>query len=622
MDDFARVKDAVDLVDVVKDYVELKRAGARMVGCCPFHAEKSPSFGIPIGQQFFKCFGCGKGGDVFTFLAEIEHIERVEALHRLAEARNITLSGGHGANRDEKERLLRALAAAQELHRKAFASPIGAAARELVTARKLTPAIVEAFGLGYGPIEPGRRFDSAVIANRLVKAGHRREDVAAAGVAVERDGGALLDAAYARDRVTIPIRDERGRVVAFGGRRLRDGQEGEATRDPKYVNSRETLLFSKGRLLYGLDRARASILKEQRVVLVEGYLDVILAHQGGLDVAVAALGTSVTSEHAKQLARLAPKAVLFLDGDPAGQRAAERAVPLLLAEKLEVRVLVLTSDKDPGDYFARGATRDDFEKLLASDGVSGLDYLLERAGRREARSIDDKVRVARKVGEALALVVDPLARAGHVTALERELDLPHGSLEAALALRRDRRPMRPAAVAEPGSSEGGGSGGAVSGNGDGKVPPDRQEAPALPRAQVTAEEEVLLALMQEPALRAEAGRWVPPGAFADPARAALFHALVEDPAAEASRVLEAVLGKLIEEPDAQQKLADLVHRPASAEPGKRFDGAVRWLVEQRRRQSMDEVRARFETRLKRGDSTAAAEFLQAFEAARRAGGPN
>jgi DNA primase len=614
MDDFARVKDAVDLVDVVSRYVPLKRAGTRMVGLCPFHPEKSPSFGIKVGEKFFKCFGCGKGGDVFTFVAEVERIERIDALRRLAEEAGIELSGGRSPSRDEKERLRKLLTTAQELYRRAFASSIGAPARELAASRRLSAETIEAFGIGYAPIDPESRYSSAILANRLVAAGHRREDVIAAGIAAERDG-ALVDSL--RDRLTFPVRDERGQVIAFGGRRMRDRDaSGADVKDPKYINSRETLVFSKSRVLYGLDRARTPILKHpderaRQVVLVEGYLDVILAHQGGLDTAVAALGTAVTQEHARHLSRLAPRAVLFLDGDQAGQRAAERAVPILLAEKLEVRVLVLQSDKDPGDFFARGSTRADFDALLAKDGVSGLDYLLSRAGRRDARTIEDRVRVARRVGESLAQIADPLARASAVAHLARELDLPTTDLDATLGLRSGRRAF--AAVAS-----------ANAGNGDGKDAPTAPERPPLPRAQVIAEEDLLSALVRDPNLRAHlrgGGAGLLPGdAVVDPVRKRLFQGLVEEPTTDPGKTVESLLGRFAGEPDAQQVLLDLVDRPASADPGKLFDGAVRFFERERRKREATEIRAGFEKRLAAGDPEASAEFLRQYVRLRKGSG--
>ena len=184
MDDFARVKEAVDLVDVVSRYVQLRKRGARMVGLCPFHRDTNPSFGIPHGKQFFKCFVCNKGGDVITFVSEIERIDRFEALKRLAEEAGITLSTGASREHEERERLLRVLADAQDLYRKAFESPsVGAAARRLVAERKLTDATVAAFALGYAPVDPHSSFGSAVVTNRLVAKGHKREDVVAAGIA-------------------------------------------------------------------------------------------------------------------------------------------------------------------------------------------------------------------------------------------------------------------------------------------------------------------------------------------------------------------------------------------------------------------------------------------------------
>src|SRR6185369_13387250 len=354
--------------------------------------------------KYFMCFGCGKKGDVITFVCEIERVDRIEALKRLADEAGIQLSSYSSKEREERDRLLRVLADAQGLYRAALDSEIGAAARQLVEARKLTRATVDAFGLGYAPVARGSSFGSAVITNRLVAKGHRREDVVAAGIAGEKDGS-LYDAM--RDRLTIPIRDERGQVLAFGGRRMTDGPDAPPA---KYVNTRETPVFSKGRVLFGIDRAKEAVLKQERIVLVEGYLDVILAHQGGLDVAVAALGTAVTPDHARRLRQLAPRALLFLDGDEAGKRAAERAVPLLLAQAIAARVLVLKEDKDPGDYFARGSTREAFEEHAARAAVGAIDFLLERHGLRRAASFEEKMQVARAVAEALAPLEDPLMK--------------------------------------------------------------------------------------------------------------------------------------------------------------------------------------------------------------------
>ncbi len=611
MDDFARVKEMVDLVDIVSRHVELKRAGARMVGCCPFHHEKSPSFGIPIGQSYFKCFGCGKGGDVFTFLSEHLRISRVEALQQLAEEKGITLTNsGSSEQRDERDRALRALADAQELYRKAYASSVGDAARALLESRRLQPAVIDRFGIGYAPVT-GDGWRSNVISQRLVKAGHRREDVVAAGIAVDREeDGELVDSM--RDRVTIPIRDERGRVIAFGGRRLRDDDE----RNPKYINSRETLVFSKSHVLYGLDQARAAILKAGLVVLVEGYMDVILAHQGGLDLAIAALGTSVTADHARHLARLAPKAVLFLDSDTAGQRAAERAVPLLVAEKLDVKVLVLKGDKDPGDYFARGASRADFDLLLQRDAVAGLEFLIERAGGRTARAIEERIRIARQVGANFQGLADPLVRTQVVEHLARALDLPAADLDVALGLRGVRRGPRPfaaASSADAGNSAQGGGSDAP----NGKVAPSRASGTSIPSAQVLAEEDVLIALLLKPEFRGAAVAAESPLRFGDSPRARLFELLVEEGAYDAGAIVDVLLGKLGGEPEAQQTLTDLVSRPVSADPDGLFDGAWRWFKQRQRKEQSEQILTRYKAALAGGDPAAAADFLREYDRFRR-----
>ncbi|MBM4013899.1 MAG: toprim domain-containing protein [Planctomycetes bacterium] len=648
MDDFARVREAVDLVEVVSRHVELKRAGARMVGCCPFHAEKSPSFGIPIGQSYFKCFGCGKGGDVFTFLSEHLRISRGEALRQLAEEKGITLErlpGSDSGQREARERALRVLAAAQELFRKALASTLGEEARALLERRKLAPATIDAFGLGFAPIHPTDRFRSAVICDRLVKAGHRREDIVAAGIGVDpaagervADGGdaggaggaseggaspapigAIFDSPLVRGRITFPIRDERGRIIAYGSRRLRDEP---GSREPKYINSRETLLFSKSRVLYGLDLARTAILREDRVVLVEGYMDVILAHQGGLPIAIAALGTAVTPEHAKHLARMAKLgAVLFLDSDEAGQRAAERAAPILLAEKLDVRVLVLRTDKDPGDFFARGADRAEFDRLLQQDGLPAIEFLIERNGGRAARGIDERIQVARRVGAALTELRDPLGRAAVVAHLARSLDLPAEGIATAMAQARGNRPARraPEAGEPPGGTASGGAEGTPatalesSGTATGKVLPEAADGSSLPMAQVLAEEDVLTALLRQPGLRVLAGGERSPLRFGASSRARLFDAVLEADGDDPATVTETLLSRFASDPATQQTLTDLLSRPVSAEPGALFDGAWRWFTDQRKKEEAERCREHWKGALANGDPAAAIEFLRQYQ---------
>jgi DNA primase len=630
MDDFTRVKEAVDLVEVVSRYVHLKKRGARMMACCPFHAEKSESFGIPIGRQFFKCFGCQKGGDVITFVSEIERIDRFEALKRLAEEAGITLSTGASRDHEERDRLLRVLAEAQELYRKAFESAtVGAAARRIVEERKLAGATIDAFALGYAPVDPASSFGSAVITNRLIAKGHRREDVVAAGIAGERDGQ-LYDAM--RDRLTIPIRDERGRVLAFGGRRMTDGPDAPPA---KYVNTRETPLFSKGRVLFGIDRARAAILKQERVVLVEGYMDVILAHQGGLEIAVAALGTAVTSEHARHLRRLAPRALLFLDGDEAGKRAAERAAPLLLAESIATRVLVLKEDKDPGDFFARGSTLEEFEKLATRDGVGALDFLLERHGLRRASSFEEKMQVASAVAAALAPIEDPLMKGEALTHVARQLDLdPRGVVAkfGRVAARRpvqDVRPVSPAAGSPPDGAPPeelpagatAGASGAQAPGANGKVAPEGAPRQFVPPAQVLAEEDLLTAMLVDPHLRAAAVELVPEETFVDSVRARLFRGLAKSPTADALQLVEGLLAECSGESEAQRILQDLVDRRACTEnAGSLFDGAIQYFKRRRQDQEKEGLLSEYRAKMNAGDADAAREFLRKYEKFRRSRG--
>jgi DNA primase len=395
-------------------------------------------------------------------------------------------------------------------------------------------------------------------------------------------------------------------------------RDGEDVKDPKYINSRETLLFSKSRVLFGLDQARPTVLEQGCVVLVEGYLDVILAHQRGVTAAVAALGTSVTADHARALARLAEAAILFLDSDDAGLRAAQRGAPLLLAEKMDVRVLVPRGVKDPGDYFAAGAGREEFERLLTEHSQPALEFLLDRAGRREASSIEDRIQVVRRLGAMADGIADPLVRSACARGVARALDLPEEGVAAEIFPRAARRFARGTVGAIGAESDPVGS--AMHGS-ESNVVLDPKASPhdsAANRAQVVAEEELLIALLHEPSLRPAAVRLLHAGAIVNVARARLFVALVEDPQLPATAVVERVLGDSSIETEAQQTLLDLVHRPASADPGKLFDGALRWFERQHQKRAGEKIAESYRVGLARGEAGDAVEFLRRFEEARRA----
>lgn len=381
----------VDIVQVVMDKVPLKRSGASYKALCPFHAEKTPSFHVNPARGIFHCFGCGVGGDVFKFVALIEKVSFPEAVRLLAARAGMKVPEGD-ARRDEaldaeRETLLKIHEVAARFFRAELAGPAGATARRHLEARGLTRATVEALGLGYAPASRD------ALRAHLEARGFERASIVRSGLVVERDAGSLVD--RFRHRVVIPICRESGAVVAFGGRALDEGQQ------PKYLNSPETVLYSKGRLLYGLHATKEAIRRLGYAVLVEGYFDLAQAYQAGVTNVVATCGTALTAFQARALRRLTAKVVLSYDPDAAGRSAVGRSSEVLVAEGFQVNVAMLPSGQDP-DTFIRAFGRAAYEERLRGSRPY-LDYLLDRAA--EAHNLGTEVGRRGFLAEMLAVAV-------------------------------------------------------------------------------------------------------------------------------------------------------------------------------------------------------------------------
>ena len=373
MDDIARVKEASDIVEVVGEVVQLRPKGREMVGLCPFHEDRNPSMYVVPAKQMYTCFVCGAGGDVLRFVQEYHKLEFPEALAYLAKRANIELtprSRQQSAARDTKGPLLEASELAQKLFRKTLDGPGGALARSVIERRAFPPEIVERFGIGAAP----DGWDT--LTNLLRERGRDPGPFASAGLLKTRPDGTHYDTF--RNRLIFPIRDQIGRVIAFGGRKLREEDE------PKYLNSPESAIFDKSGVLYGLDLAAGAIRKSGRAIVTEGYTDTIACHQHGFENAVATLGTALTPRHAKILGRICREVVLLFDADEAGQRAADRAIEVFFTEPMDVRICALgaTSDaKDPDEVLRREGGHDLFTRALdASPDL--LTHRLERVAGR------------------------------------------------------------------------------------------------------------------------------------------------------------------------------------------------------------------------------------------------
>jgi len=382
------------IVEVVSGHVALKKAGRNFVGLCPFHAEKSPSFTVNEERGLYHCFGCNEGGTVFTFLMKIDGLDFVGAVEQLAQRVGVAITRDDGAQgrKEDRNRLYQLNEAAQRRYATALKSEAGSAAREYLAARGTKPDVIDQYGLGFCPTS-GSEFIAAISGRP-----EATQAALALGLIGRRPDGRLFDRQWGR--VTFPIRDGSGRIVGFGGRALDD-------RQPKYLNSPESSLFHKGSTLYGLFEARSAIRSSDRVVIVEGYMDVIVLAQNGITNVVANLGTALTPEQLRLARRFgASETVAFFDGDRAGRAAALRAFEVCSAAGLLAYGAFLPDAEDP-DSFVRKYGAEATVALLAAP-ISLLDFFLEEVDPGRDATLLQRQEAAKRVGAVLAQAADPV----------------------------------------------------------------------------------------------------------------------------------------------------------------------------------------------------------------------
>lgn len=440
----ARVKQAADIVDVVGRVVSLRRAGQRLVGLCPFHREKTPSFHVDPENQLFHCFGCGQGGDVVTFVMKHQNLAFGDALRYLADRYHVVLpEASHRtvaaaeASRKEREALLAVVEAGAEFfYGQLHHSPAGRVAREYLQRRGIPAHVVETERMGYAP----DRWDGLL--RHLEQCGLDTGLAEKVGLLSRGSKDRVYD--RFRHRLIFPIRDEQNRVVAFGGRSLpRDvaGENGPAGasrgEEPKYLNSPESPLYHKGRMLYQLARAREACRNHRQVLLVEGYLDLLAFHAHGFHRVVATLGTALTPHQVRLLSRMADEVVLAYDGDEAGEKAMLRSLPLFLEEELTVSCIRFPDGMDPDDY-------------LKAHGMEGLEELLSRRedlGRYAIGKVLEnwdgssggKSRVVNALRPLLRNVRQPVLRAEYVRMVAGRLSVPESAVMEQVEGREERR---------------------------------------------------------------------------------------------------------------------------------------------------------------------------------------
>lgn len=409
----AEVRERADIVSVVSRHVTLRPAGSSYKGLCPFHDEKTPSFQVSPDKQIYHCFGCGAGGDIFSFLMRQGGLDFPEAVRELARELAIEIPDGEGAPVSSQAPLFRANELALEFFRSALRSTEGEPARRYLAQRGVDEEILERFQIGFAP----PRWDGLI--QHLRRARFSLPIAEQAGLVVRRQ---TAEGHYDRfrGRIVFPIADPSGHILGFGGRSIGD-------EEPKYLNSAESPIYRKSRVLFGLPLALDAARRAGRIVVVEGYFDAVALHRAGLREVVAPCGTALSAEHAKRLHRYASDVVLLFDGDEAGQRAAERVLPILLAEGLRVRAAVLPGGDDPDELLQHkgaGALR------AAIDSATPLlDMLIEQAllpvGRDPVRAAD----AVRRIRPFLRAIADPIERETYKRNLASQLGLPVSVLE-------------------------------------------------------------------------------------------------------------------------------------------------------------------------------------------------
>ncbi len=397
--DFAeQLKASVDIVKVIGEYVPLRKAGPnRYVGRCPFHNEKTPSFSVSALHQYYKCFGCDAKGDVFKFVMEFQHLTFPEALKSLAESNGIPIPVRQEYHNPESK-LRNAIYEMHEIAARSFRGNLNSASgidsRAYLKKRGLSPEIVDHFELGFSD----RSGQEMVKQLRQFSA----EQLEVSGLVGKREGGGFYD--RFRGRLMFPIHDESGKVIGFGGRALGDGEE------PKYLNSPETVIYKKSTILYNLHRAKDAIRKGDRVVLVEGYMDVIGVYAAGVRNVIASCGTSLTSGQVRSARRHSENIVVNFDPDTAGANATERSIQMLLDERMHVRVLELDGGLDPDEYVKKFGAQTYLEKLEKASGY--FLWLAERARKKfDMRTSDGRIGGLKFLLPAIERVSDKLERA-------------------------------------------------------------------------------------------------------------------------------------------------------------------------------------------------------------------
>jgi DNA primase len=518
------IRDRVDIVSTIGEYVTLKKSGRNYKGLCPFHREKTPSFNVSPERGIFHCFGCGAGGNIFTFLMRMEGMSFQEAVKALADRVGVELSAStaeEAARASQKQRLLSAARQVARLYRRYLLEAREAeVARRYLDRRGVSQEASEAFELGYAP----DRWDFLIQKAPSLKIS--QSELETLGLIIQRERSEGFYDRF-RGRLIFPIKDSRGEVVGFGGRLIDDTSEGA-----KYINTPETLLYQKRRLLYGIDLARKAAQHKGELIVAEGYLDVITAHQFGVKNMVATLGTAFTEHHARLIRRYVQRVVLVFDADQAGAEAARRGAEMLVEQGLEVSVMTLPAGEDP-DSFLRSKGLEAFQEALER-AEPLVDFLLARADTSTASA---KGRAAREILGVVSRIPSRVEQAETLRRVSHRLRVPEEALwEEYRRLRAEAKPGRAGAPSDT----------------------------ALPSGETWPEEALLLRiLLQEPALQEAKELGFKPQGLRDPKLRSIAEALIHiNPS---GKVDIASLLDHLQEPELADQALGLYHEPHGLE---------------------------------------------------------
>ena len=375
------IKQRLNIIEVVQEYVQLKKAGQNHRACCPFHNEKTPSFMVSEDKQIYKCFGCGEGGDIFSFVMKIEGIEFIDALKILAQKAGVELKRQDPKEQTKRNRVLEILDLTAKFFNKAlFESKEGKIARDYLGQRKMEEVTQDEFMVGYSP-------DSwDVLTKFLKKKGYKDEEIVESGLVVRKDSGLGYYDRF-RGRLMFPIWDVHGNVIGFGGRIL-SGDEKQA----KYINSPQTFIYDKSKVLYGINKAKQDIRKEDRAIIVEGYTDVIASHEAGIKNVISASGTALTAEQIDLLKRYTNNLVLSFDMDAAGDMATKRGIDMAQSKGMNIKILELPEGKDPDECIKEDVAI--WQKAIET-AKSIMDYYFENILKDlDLEKVEDKKKAA------------------------------------------------------------------------------------------------------------------------------------------------------------------------------------------------------------------------------------